>query len=99
MIVKNRLHDSDCIFGSHEHAKFIFGMLLICMDGPLASSWMIDAIQSYSLLKSLYFIGRCPVIMNILAIKIRAFQTSLKEQNGDFLENARNNLLINCICF
>jgi hypothetical protein len=42
---------------------------------------------SYSVFKSLSFIGQCPVNVNILAPEIRALQMGPKIQNCHFLEN------------
>lgn len=51
----------------------------------------IDKFYSYSVFKSLSFIGQCPVNMNILAPGIRVLHMGPKIQNCDFLENGSNN--------
>jgi hypothetical protein len=47
----------------------------------------IDKFYSYSIFKSLSFIGQCPVNMSILAPEIRVLQMGPKLQIFYFLEN------------
>jgi hypothetical protein len=57
----------------------------------------LDGFYSYSVIKNLSVIARCPVnmnlksCMNILAPKNGALSDGLLKQNGDFLENCSEN--------
>jgi hypothetical protein len=53
----------------------------------------LGGLFSYLVFKCLIVIGRCPVNINILALKIGVLQLSPKEQTGYFLENGCSNLI------
>jgi aromatic ring hydroxylase len=50
----------------------------------------LDEFCSHSAFKSLSFIGRCLVCMNILGPKIGSHEIGHKQQHGDFFENSNN---------
>jgi hypothetical protein len=47
----------------------------------------LDGFYSYAVFRRLFILGRCPVNLNIPALKIENLQIGPKIQNGDFLEN------------
>jgi hypothetical protein len=52
------------------------------MRGPLAFKWF-DGFFSYSVFKSAFVLGLCPLNMNILVPKIGALQGVAVKQNGN----------------
>jgi hypothetical protein len=55
----------------------------------MAPEWL-DRFCSYSVFKSLFFMGQCPMNLNIPMPKLRALKMGPKTQNVDFLENSCN---------
>jgi hypothetical protein len=64
-----------------------FVCMYMYMELCFASAWTDQYILFLFSIKSLSFIGQCPVNMNILAPEIKVLQMGPKIQNCDFLEN------------
>jgi hypothetical protein len=71
-----------------RHLSASVSMFLKICASP--ASELFNGFYSYSVLKSVFAMGLCPVNMNILAQEIMVFQMSPNTQNDDFPQNGCN---------